>query len=30
VESAPGAGAAFHIDLPVSKTGPDISTPHMP
>jgi signal transduction histidine kinase len=30
VESAPGAGAAFHIDLPVSSTGPDISTPRMP
>ena len=30
VESSPGAGAAFHIDLPVSATGPDISTPRIP
>jgi two-component system cell cycle sensor histidine kinase/response regulator CckA len=31
VESSPGAGAAFHIDLPVSGSGgPDISTQRTP
>ncbi len=30
VESALGAGAAFHIDLPVSGSGPATSTPNTP
>lgn len=30
VESAPGAGAAFHIDLPVTGSGSSASTPKAP